>query len=100
MALISLHGRQLRYDSSNGAFRKGSAEIVRGAVRKFTRTSAQILALNATPITVLAAPGTGLTTVVKQALAYKPAGTAYAGVATTEDLALKYTNASGAIAAQ
>lgn len=100
MALISLHGRQLQYDSSTGAFRKGSGGVTRGAVRKVTLTSAQILALNATPVAVLAAPGAGLAIVVKQALAHKPAGTAYAGVAIGEDLALKYTNAAGAIAAQ
>lgn len=100
MAQISLHGRQLRYDTSKGSFEIGSAGLVRNAIRKVTLTSAQILALNATPITVLAAPGTGLTTIVRSVLAYKAAGTAYAGIAVGEDLTLKYTNASGAIAAQ
>ena len=33
---------------------------------------------------------------VRKWMAYKPAGTAYAGVAAGEDLTLKYTNASGA----
>jgi hypothetical protein len=100
MALASLHGRQLAYVTDTGAFKYGSAGLIRGALRKVTLTTAQILALNATPITVLAAPGTGLTTVVKGVYAYKPAGTAYAGIAAGEDLTLKYTNASGAIAAQ
>jgi hypothetical protein len=100
MALISLHGRQLQYDSATTGFKCGSAGLVFGAIKKVTLTSAQILALFATPITVLAAPGAGLTTIVKGVQAYKPAGTAYAGIAVGEDLTLKYTNASGAIAAQ
>lgn len=100
MARVSLHGRQLQYDTTTAAFVKGSAGTVRGAIRKVTLTSAQVLALFATPISVLAAPGSGLTTVVRGFRAYKAAGTAYSGVATTEDLVLRYTNASGAIAAQ
>lgn len=100
MPLVSMHGRQLYYDTSTGGFKYGSAGLVRNALKKVTLTSAQILALNATPISVLAAPGTGLTTIVNRVTAYKPAGTAYAGIATGEDLAFKYTNASGAIAAQ
>lgn len=100
MALISLHGRQLGYDSATGAFKFGSAGLVRGAIKKVTLTSAQILALNATPITVLAAPGAGLVTLVNRVTAYKAAGTAYSGIATGEDLAIRYTDGSGAIAAQ
>lgn len=100
MARISIHGRQKQYDSETGADIVGSQGIVRRAIKKVTLTTAQILALNATPITLLAAPGTGLTTIVRGVLAYKAAGTAYAGIALGEDLTLKYTNASGAIAAQ
>jgi hypothetical protein len=74
--------------------------LVRNAITKVRLTSAQILALNAAPITVLAAPGAGLVTVVNRVLAYKDAGTAYGGIAEGEDLAIRYTNGSGAIAAQ
>lgn len=68
-------------------------------VAEVTLTSAQILALNATPITVLAAPGAGFVNIVKRVYATKAAGTAYAGIAAGEDLAIKYTDASGAVAA-
>ncbi len=59
-------------------------------------TSAQLLALNATPKTIIAAPDSGFAVVPTRVAIYKPAGTAYAGVAAGEDLVLKYTNASGA----
>lgn len=59
-------------------------------------TSAQLLALNATPITVVTAPGAGLAIVPTRVLVRIAAGTAYAGIAAGEDLVLKYTNGSGA----
>lgn len=60
-------------------------------------TSAQVLALNATPVTVLPAPGAGKYYIIEEFEIIKPAGTAYAGIATGEDLSLKYTDASGAV---
>ncbi len=96
MALISLHGKQIRYDSTTGALRRGSAELITGAIRKTTITSAQLLALNATPQTIVPAPGAGLAVILNRLHVYKPAGTAYAGVAVGEDLVAKYTNGSGA----
>jgi len=60
-----------------------------------TLTAAQVLALNATPITLVAAPGANLALIFDGAVLHKPAGTAYAGVAAGEDLAIKYTDASG-----
>jgi len=57
--------------------------------------AAAVLTLNATPVTLVAAPGAGFTLVFDLALVHKPAGTAYAGVAAGEDLAIKYTDASG-----
>lgn len=67
--------------------------------RRVVLTSAQILALNATPISLLPAPGAGLVNVVTGVMVTKVAGTAYAGIAAGEDLALKYTDASGSVAA-
>lgn len=64
-----------------------------------TLTSAQILALNATPITVIAAPGASKAVVVTGAVAYKAAGTAYGGIAAGEDVSLRYTDGSGAMLA-
>lgn len=61
-----------------------------------TITSAQVLALNATPREVIAAQGTNKATIVIGGAIHKPAGTAYAGIAAGEDLVLKFTNASGA----
>lgn len=60
-----------------------------------TVTSAQVLALNATPITLLAAPGANKAIIFEGGVIHKPAGTAYAGIAAGEDLALKYTDGSG-----
>jgi hypothetical protein len=65
-----------------------------------TITSAQLLALNATARQVIAAPGAGLAIVPIGVLAYKAAGTAYAGIASGEDISFKYTNSSGAEVAQ
>lgn len=61
-----------------------------------TITAAQMLALNATPVELVAAPAAGLAHVVRRVRLHKPAGTAYATVAAGEDLVVKYTNGSGA----
>lgn len=61
-----------------------------------TLTSAQLLALNATPISVLAAPGANKAYIILGVVATKIAGTAYAGIDVNEDITLKYTNGSGA----
>ena len=62
-----------------------------------TLPTAGVLTMNATPIQVLAAPGAGFAHVIMGAMFFKAAGTAYAGIAAGEDLALRYTNGSGAI---
>ena len=62
-------------------------------------TTAQVLALNATPIEVVAAPGAGLINIPTQIhlfLDYNSA--AYAGVAGGEDLTLNYTGGAQMIA--
>lgn len=58
-------------------------------------SSAEVLALNATPKTIVPAPGANLALVFEGALIHKPAGTAYGGVAAGEDLAVKYTDGAG-----
>lgn len=60
-----------------------------------TVTSAELLALNATPIEVVAAPGADKAVVFEGAVIHKPAGTAYGGIAAGEDLSFKYTDGSG-----
>lgn len=63
-----------------------------------TLSTAQILALFATPISVLPAPGAGLINVVERMVAMiEFNAAAYAGIDAAEDITLKYTNASGDI---
>ncbi|MDG4549870.1 MAG: hypothetical protein P9F19_01465 [Candidatus Contendobacter sp.] len=62
-----------------------------------TVSSAELLALNATPKTLIAAPGGGKALILVAAelwLDYN--GAAYAGIAAGEDLTIKYSNAAGA----
>jgi hypothetical protein len=61
-----------------------------------TIPTAAVLALFATPQTVVAAPGAGYWLDFHSAHVTKAAGTAYAGVAAGEDLVFKFTDASGA----
>jgi hypothetical protein len=99
--LVSLHGKRLGlgFDGNMVMSRARGLdqdqEVFTRCVTKFI-TSAQLLALFGTPIEVVPAPGAGRFIQVEKWMAYKPAGTAYAGIAGTEDLTLKYTNASGA----
>lgn len=64
-------------------------------VRDVQISSAEVLALNATPVELVPAPGANKAIIFEGAVIHKPAGTAYAGVAAGEDLAIKYTNAAG-----
>ncbi len=75
----------------------GIIEDANGAQRYVdaTITAAQVLALNATPQTIVAAPGAGRALVFEGAIISKAAGTAYAGIASGEDLSIKYTDGSG-----
>ena len=60
-----------------------------------TLTSAQLLALNATPITIIPAPPAGQVVLVRGCLAYYfYGGTAYT-IGTNAGIGLKYTNGSG-----
>ena len=66
-----------------------------------TVTTSQVLALNGTPITTVPAPGAGKAIVPVFALAFLDFNSvAYNGIAAGEDLALRYTDGSGEIAAQ
>lgn len=65
------------------------------AIRDVTLTAAQILELNAEPVELVPAPGANKALIFEGAVIHKPAGTAYAGVAAGEDLAIKYTDDSG-----
>lgn len=103
-ALTSLHGRRIGLDVNNNLVMErpsdGSTNIVvsndltKGSVYKVI-TSAQLLALNATPISIVTAPGAGLAIVPYLVTVRIDAGTAYGGIAAGEDLVLKYTDGSG-----
>lgn len=77
----------------------GGGEIEAAQIRSFRRrsviTSAELLALFATPIEIVAAPGAGFANILDGILVWKAAGVAYAGIAAGEDLSVKYTNAAG-----
>lgn len=99
--LVVASGGTLNLES--GATLSGAAGLVTAAmleeqvqrVASVTVTSAEVLALNATPISLVAAPGAGKALIFEGAVIFKAAGTAYAAVAAGEDLAIKYTDASG-----
>jgi hypothetical protein len=77
-----------------------SQESLPAALVKYidkTITSAQLLALNATPQTLVPGPLPGLANIFLGCFVrYVYATAAYAGIAAGEDLAIKYTNGSGA----
>ncbi len=78
--------------------KKGTdAQVLVEGVQKTTVTTAQVLALFATPIEIVPAPATGFANIFRRALIYKAAGTAYAGIAAGENLAIGYTDASGLV---
>lgn len=99
--LHSLDSRFFGRDSADNFVSKGNiiipdAQKIYRNVATVSVTSAQILALNATAIPVVAAPGANLAIVPYLTVLKHSGGTAYAGIATGEDWVLKYTNASGA----
>lgn len=102
--LTSVHGRKLGIAQEGHLVltktgQPGDPQEVFGASVVVTVTSAQLLALNATPQTVLAAQGAGIAIIPRKWAIRHGTGTAYGGIAGGEDLVLKYTDASGAQAA-
>lgn len=66
---------------------------------KLTLSSAQLLALDATPIDLLAAPGAGFFIDFHSLVVTKPAGTAYASVGAADDITIRETDGSGLVLA-
>jgi hypothetical protein len=64
-------------------------------VADVTIATAAVKTLNATPVELIATPGAAKAIVPVMVGVYKPAGTAYAGIADGEDLTVKYTDANG-----
>lgn len=79
-----------------------SAKLATSTIQTATHTvtSAELLALNATPQEIVAAPEGGNVLVVVDWAISTQGGVPYSGIAAGEDLALKYTDASGNKAAQ
>lgn len=65
---------------------------------KVSLTNAQLLAMNATPITVIAAPPTGFVHIIDRIYGTKIAGTAYT-IGSNAGIDFKYTNSSGVVCA-
>lgn len=80
------------------AFNSASEKNYRtGFTKLVTVTSAQLLAINTTPITIMTAPVNAANCIIiDSVVASIAAGTAYTSI---HDLLIKYTNASGATAA-
>lgn len=94
--LKSLHGRSVGLSPNGDLIEVRSNGSKRFCTKVTTITSAQLLALNATPQSIVDAPGAGLAVLLTRIAARKAAGTAYGGIAAGEDLVAKYTNGSGA----
>lgn len=78
----------------------GDADAAPLYYAEVTVSSAELLALNATPKQLVAAPGSGLMLVPELAVLFLDYNSAaYDGIAAGEDLTLRYTNASGALVA-
>lgn len=96
--ITSIHGRKMGFGPKGEVIinheKDYQSQLGLMAVKKIT--SAQLLALNATPREIIPAPGAGLFVMPLRMAIHKPAGVAYGGIATGEDLVLKYTNGSGA----
>ncbi len=94
----SILGRTIGYVQRPGGVNLASngKEMLVPLQKDFTITSAQALALFATPITLVAAPGAGRVLIPAALyMFYDYVSAAYGGIATGEDLAVRYTNASG-----
>lgn len=85
-----------------GANAVTSAKLATSTIQTVTHTvtSAELLALNATPQQIVAAPEGGNVLVVVDWAISTQGGVPYSGIAGGEDLAIKYTDASGAKAGQ
>lgn len=98
----SLHGRrfglgpnsELIFNDANAGLQ--DARVRPMATARRTLTNAEVLALNATPIQLVAAPGAGKVLIPHRLVAYKAAGTAYVAAA-GEDLAIIHTGGSALI---
>ena len=102
--LTSLHGRAFGLGPKNELIvndedrgGRADAQALVWSIKRGQLTSAQILALNATPITLIAAPGAGKAIVVDHAEFFLDYNSTGYTVGAGEDLVLRYTDGSGAL---
>lgn len=82
------------------AFEFATQEVAGARSADVTILPAAMKTLNATPVTLVPAPGAGLALIFEGMLVSMTYGTAvYSDVAAGEDLAIKYTGSSGAVVA-
>lgn len=102
--LKSLHGHELGLGSKgelivnqqrNGGLRTAQAHV--WSIAKGQLTSAQLLAMNATPISLIAAPGADKAIIVDHAEFFLDFNTTGYTVGAGEDLVLRYTDGSGSL---
>lgn len=94
-ALISMLWRPMAYSGS--ILVTQDSQLQEASV---TITTAQLKALNTTPIELIAAPGEGYALALDSAVLFLDyATTAYDGIASGEDLNIRYTDGSGALVA-
>lgn len=99
MTIVSIHGRKLGFKTSTGNLVQDGKELLTTLQKDFTLSSAQILALNGTPFSLVSAPGSGRLLIPAALYLFMDYNsTAYDGVASGEDLAVRYTDGSGNIA--
>lgn len=94
--LTTRFGRKLGLGLDGNLIVNGKESNQSGLTTVVTVTSAQMLALNATPVVIVPAAGAGLAIIPRMVAMRHAGGTAYGGIAAGEDLVLKYTNGSGA----
>lgn len=97
--LQSLEGRRIGQTARGGLVinRNDDTQSLLGEYITATISSASVLLLNTTPVTIVAPFGAGIAAVPIRMAIYKPAGTGYGSLTSAKDLVLKYTNAAGAI---
>lgn len=101
---LSQFGAGDRRSCTEQAYQRWASQLSNFSfVQPFYITSAQLLALNATPVTILKAPGTGRAIIIDRVVMfydYDGATTSYTVDTTTQDLVLRYTDGSGTILCQ
>lgn len=96
--LTSIEGRRLGVTPRGGLALNqpgNRGQHLIGETVAVTVPAASVLALNATPVTIIPAQGANIAVIPLMWNVFKASGTAYGGIAAGEDLVLKYTNGAG-----